>query len=161
MSTHVELVDIAAKWLRRRHSVVITEMAGQPEEPDAIGFKGSHTTLIECKTSHSDFLADIRKPARQTWRRGMGDQRYYLCEPDVIPLDEVPKQWGLLTWNGKKVRTLKPADATIREKDWRSEMRLLLSCVRRIGALAPRGVSVKCYVYKTRNRASLGVGIPE
>ena len=65
--THNDLVESAARWLRKEHSIVITEMSGSGswnsgEIPDAIGWNdGSTTTLIECKASRSDFLSDRKK----------------------------------------------------------------------------------------------------
>jgi len=32
--THDDLVGIASKWLQRRHSVVVTQMATDGEEPE-------------------------------------------------------------------------------------------------------------------------------
>ena len=58
---HAKLAKRAAQWLRRNHEIVITEISGGSETPDAIGFRGNSTTLIECKASRSDFLADKRK----------------------------------------------------------------------------------------------------
>lgn len=34
------------------------------EQPDAIGFGGYATVLVEAKTSRADFLADLKKPFR-------------------------------------------------------------------------------------------------
>ena len=58
--THDDLVESAARWLRKENYIVITEMSdGVSEKPDAIGWRaGSETTLIECKVSRSDFLSD-------------------------------------------------------------------------------------------------------
>lgn len=60
--THSTLVSRAKKWLQQKHSIVVTEMGTSGEEPDAIGFRMGFSTLIECKTSRSDYYADRRKP---------------------------------------------------------------------------------------------------
>jgi hypothetical protein len=52
--THKQLVDYAARWLRNKHPVVVTELATIGEEADAIGFYRGFTTLVECKGSRSE-----------------------------------------------------------------------------------------------------------
>ncbi len=37
------------------------------------------------------------------------------------------------------------------------EIRMLLSTLKRIGHDAPEGISIKCYNYETKNRATLGI----
>lgn len=155
--THEELVKKAAQWLRSRCSIVITEMASQREEPDAIGFGGVRTILIECKVTRADFLADLKKP-RHRGLSGMGDHRYYLAPSGLLKPEEIPTGWGLLEVNGRGVSiTVKPIQN--HDKHYRAEHGLLVSCIRRIGQNAPDGVSVKCYTYRTKNRATLGVTI--
>jgi hypothetical protein len=59
-------------------SVVFCETTVYTHEvPDAIGWHGGHSTVIECKASRADALAEPRKP----WRRvsdGMGNHRYLM-----------------------------------------------------------------------------------
>ncbi|GBQ90079.1 hypothetical protein GCM10007866_16160 [Gluconobacter albidus] len=69
------------------------------ESPDAIGYRVSDminggSTIVECKVSRSDFLADRKKPHRQTG--GMGKWRYFMCPEGLISPDELPDKWGLL-----------------------------------------------------------------
>jgi hypothetical protein len=97
--THKELVSRAEKWLRssRGCAVVITELrTAAGEIPDAIGWKGCESTLVECKTSRSDFQRDHNK----MWHRanaGVGNLRYYLVPVGLVKREEVPPNWGLLT----------------------------------------------------------------
>lgn len=156
--THAELVELAGKWLWRHHSVVLTELVTQGETPDALGFNGSHTTLIECKTSRSDFAADAKKPFRREAWTGIGNERYYMVPQGLIKPEELPLGWGLLEVkpNNKVVCTVK-TEHSFFEKNARHEITILVSALRRTGQTAPSGVSVKCYTYGTKNTATLGV----
>lgn len=156
---HTLLIEEAAKWLRKKCSVIITDMAtSNSETADAIGWQGWASTLIECKASRSDFLADAKKQFRQMPENGMGLYRYYCALRGVIKLEELPEKWGLLEWDGKKLRCLKTAEHFL-EYNLRNELALMNSALRRVGAVCPAGVSVKCYTFETKNRATLGVEI--
>lgn len=101
MVTHAELVDIAARWLRTAAgcTVVMPEMSvvcRTGEIPDAIGFRGDTTILIECKTSRADFFADRAKSFRQMPERGMGTLRFMLAPAGMIKVEELPARWGLI-----------------------------------------------------------------
>lgn len=109
---HKELCEIAGRWLKKSFSqkgmgcqISFTEprisyLDG--ESPDAIGFRvstpsyGGGSTVVECKTSLSDFLADQKKSHRQNEHTGMGRFRYYMCPEGLIAEDKVPDKWGLL-----------------------------------------------------------------
>lgn len=79
------------------------------EVPDAIGFRSTGhydgSVVIECKTSRSDFLVDLKKNHRQdAWGEefrddgipGMGKWRYFLAPKGLIKKEELPARWGLL-----------------------------------------------------------------
>jgi hypothetical protein len=108
--THDELVFRAVKWLRhsKRCRLVITE-SGANEKPDAIGFTGDGSILIECKTSVSDFYSDRKKRWRKKPELGMGGLRYYLTPPKLIRKKKLPEGWGLLECRPKSILTIKPA----------------------------------------------------
>ena len=151
--THDELVTLAAAWLRGKHAVVITEMThGAGEEPDAIGFTGyGKSTLVECKASRSDFLADGKKWFRQRPHTGMGQMRYMLAPEGMIATDELPDGWGLLKPFGNGVRVVRHG----RKFDAYGvdlEIQLLVSALRRTD-----GLCVKRYTYQTKGRATIGV----
>ena len=154
--THPDLVDKAGRWLASRCSVVITEMATSGEEPDAIGWNGNKSILVECKASREDFKHDGFKIFRARPELGIGCQRYYLAPSGLIKSDEVPDGWGLLEPAGSGL-------SVVRESRWwsennaRHEMTILLSAMRRIGHTPPKGVSVRCYTIETKNRAGLGL----
>lgn len=156
--THDVLVESARRWLCKEHCIVITEMSdGVSEKPDAIGWRaGNETTLIECKTSHSDFLSDKKKLARQGL--GMGNFRYYLAPKGLISIDELPGRWGLLEYKNKRWHPrVARQPMRYQEKNWHDEMGLMCSALRRIGGLRKGGVSVKVYQIETKNTATLGV----
>lgn len=155
--THSELINQGAKWLVRQGcAVVITDMShGQSETPDAIGWKGTHATLIECKASRADFLADRHKPFRRMPDTGMGGARYMLTMRGLIRAEELPPAWGLLEWDGKRMHVTRKHEH--QPTNGRSEISLLLSALRRVGKLCPEGVSVKCYTIESKNRATMGI----
>ncbi len=155
--THEELVEKAAKWLQRKYPVVVTEMASQREEPDAIGFSRGFSIMVECKATRADFLAD-KKKRHEYQRRDMGDHKYYLTPSGLVRPEECPEDWGLMWATEKTVRIMVKAPR-IEKKDYRSEQGLLLSCIRRIGKSAPKSVAVKFYTYETKRRATLGVAL--
>jgi len=108
---HADLVAVAAKWLKVqcRCPVVITEMVtAAMETPDAIGWtRGGVTTVVECKTSRSDFAADAKKFFRRSPNHGMGRFRYFMTEPGLLKPDELPAGWGLLEVTAKRVNIVK------------------------------------------------------
>ena len=155
--SHKKLVRLATKWLKADHPIVVTEMATSAmEEPDALGIRYDRSTLIECKASRNDFLADSRKRSRV--KGGLGTHRYYLAPRGMLDRDELPGGWGLLETDGKRIFT--KGWASLRDRDLKGEFSLLMSVVRRIGQNPPRGVSVKVYTIETKNRATLGI-LPE
>ena len=73
------------------------------EKPDAIGFRNGASCLIEVKCSRSDFLADRKKHFRIDTSVGMGDWRFFMCEPGIIDVADLPMGWGLLHVSGRQV----------------------------------------------------------
>lgn len=131
---HCGLVDQARRWLKRQGcKVVICELACDSysnEIPDAIGWQGKKSILIECKTSRSDFLADKRKRFRKNPEIGMGYERYYLAPEGLIKTHDLPDGWGLLEQKGKRV-FLKCRNTKTHPAHIQSERALLLSALRR------------------------------
>ena len=143
--THCELVKIAERWLvcSRKCGAVLTELVTLGmETPDAIGFRDGTSTLIECKTSRSDFLADARKLFRRNPWMGMGTFRFYLCPVGVITVQDLPEKWGLIWVNekGKAKMQVGPqgniwsSQEAFRfvEKNVQAEQAMLVSALRRI-----------------------------
>lgn len=158
--THAELIDHAARWLQRTgHPIIITDMThGGGETADAIGWNGARSTLIEVKVSRADFLADAKKWFRRMPERGMGGSRYYCAPVGLLTVSDMPPKWGLLEWDGRAIRVTLKAQV-FQERGALSEIQLLTSAIRRVGQCAPEGVSVKCYTFETKNRATLGVEV--
>lgn len=107
--THRELCELACRFLRNNgFKVVFGDRfhAWTPcgEHPDALGFRNGASCLIEVKCSRSDFLADRKKVFRSEPEKGMGDWRFYLCEPGVITVADLPAGWGLLYAINGRVR---------------------------------------------------------
>lgn len=101
--THEDLVEVGRRWLASKAPIVITEMSnGTTETPDVIGWIGGFSTLIECKTSRSDYYADKQKPFRRNPSYGIGDYRYFLAPKGLICVEGLPSGWGLLETVGKR-----------------------------------------------------------
>ena len=108
--SHDELVAIGAEHCRRNLMAgltVMTELRGRwgfGESPDVWcidTMKRSH--VIEAKASWNDFQADADKPWRASGR-GMGQHRWYLCEPGVLTREALDRsRWGLLLTDGESV----------------------------------------------------------
>lgn len=157
---HAELVRAAAVWLRKKCSVVFTEVAGSARETaDAIGWNGMRSILIECKTSRSDFRADAKKPWRRHADEAMGAKRYYLSPRGLLRVADLPPRWGLLEWDGRKVREVVPAQ--YQDYNARNEVSVMVSVLRRIGQVCPGGVSIKVYTFQTKNTATCSVAMDE
>ncbi|RMH96415.1 adenylosuccinate synthase [Stutzerimonas nitrititolerans] len=110
--THNDLCLVAVKWLKRANSaggpgchVAVSECRSgwTGEIPDAIGFRAAGfddgSTVVECKTSRADFLADRKKAHRSAG--GLGNWRYFMAPAGLIKPDELPAGWGLLEVNSR------------------------------------------------------------
>ena len=138
--THAELVKRAEAWLRGTQgcSVCVCELStASSETPDAIGWKGGLSTLIECKVSRADFFRDKDKMHHRAGV-GMGDQRYYMVPANLVQRDEVPPDWGLLEVGPRAVKKTKAATTRASEppdliaERRRNEIIVLTSAYRRL-----------------------------
>ncbi len=109
--SHDDLCAMAVRWLRGsgRCSFVVREPVWHngscTEQPDAFGWRApNQTTLIECKASRSDFLADKGKLCRRYPYMGLGRLRYYLAPKGVIDPEDLPPRWGLIVASGERCR---------------------------------------------------------
>lgn len=107
--THSELCELACRFLNNHgFKVVFSDRfrtwSSYGEYPDALGFRRGASCLVEVKCSWADFLADRKKVFRTEPEKGMGDWRFYLCEPGVIGPDDLPPGWGLLHAINGRVR---------------------------------------------------------
>lgn len=120
---------------------VVCELERVGECPDAFGWGGSSTQLIEVKVSRSDFLSDKNKLWRKHPQMGLGRYRSYLCPEGVIKQSDLPENWGLLyiSESNKITQIVSPEFQTC---DCVEEMNLITSILRR------EGIRPKIYSYK-------------
>src|SRR4029077_2471780 len=104
------------------------------EMPDAIGWKRAcHSVLVECKITRADFLADSEKPFRQKTELGLGCERFYLTPAAMLRPEELPRSWGLLECQQRKIKLIQPSAKDLRTTaGFRYEMNLLLASLRRV-----------------------------
>lgn len=142
---HRDMCIAASAYLRNKlnckYSVCELERCG--ESPDAFGFGGAPTTLIEVKTSRRDFLSDKYKIFRRNMELGIGSRRYYMCPDGIITASDLPPSWGLLCVDNKnKIKEV--VMAGIQEKNHHEEIDLICSIFRREG-IPPKTFSYKKY----------------
>lgn len=153
MTTHAELVTMAANYLKTKEGciLVVTELSAYGGEiPDCIGWRNGRSFMIECKTSLSDFRADQFKTSRRVPDYGPGQFRFYLVTEDILePVRAaLPDGWGLLCAKGKRVKHI--LTGRINERDMNYEVGILLSLIRRMAGRADPlpCVSVKFYSHE-------------
>jgi len=146
--SHSSLVDRAGRWLRRTCGccVVLTELVAYThngETPDAIGWVGGKSILVECKLSRADFLRDRKKRFRNRDElytgilEGMGSWRFFLTAPGIVKESDDLKGWGVYEMHGKQVRHAFGAKYANAGKSpfqpcLRSENAMLVSALRRL-----------------------------
>ena len=135
--THQELALRAERWLLKTIGCgfVLSELTScnhWGETPDAIGWRFAQSYLVECKTSRADYFAEKRKNFRLNYRRGMGNYRYYMTEPNIVKPDEIRDKWGLLYVYPKMVRIIKQPEFINRRYSCYQEIPLLCSALRRV-----------------------------
>lgn len=166
--THAELNLRAVKWLLSQGcSVAVSEIKcynNTGEIIDALGFHSQLSTLIECKTSRSDFLADKKKNFRKDPARGVGQHRYFLCEKDIIKPSDLPRKWGLLWVTGRGIKKV------VYPTGWESEQRfkheynhasersILISAVRRLGVFQD-GIEGKVFFKEKKGEIQSNIDI--
>lgn len=163
---HKRLVDLGAKWLLKHsptkeiycsHSgIIVTEIKSYTNEsPDILGFAhDDKTVLLEAKISRADFKGDSKKFFRVKPEYGMGDFRSFITPKGLIKPEELPEKWGLIEVDEKdRIKIIKHAER--QEANKKAEHIVLKSIIKRIGQNPPEGVSIKCYVYETKNNTTL------
>jgi hypothetical protein len=126
--THDELIKRGAKWLEKNYNyryhcqIVLTEFKSLTTEiPDIWGANHYRTTIIECKISLADFKSDLQKNHRNN-KNSLGNQRFYLCPAGLIPVEQIPENWGLLYAHKKNISIIKEPtelrDPEIRNEEW-------------------------------------------
>lgn len=151
--SHDDLVEMGRKWLfdHEKCPVVLTEPKhGQsPECPDVIGFNYcGGSTLIECKVSRADFLADAKKSFRKLPQMGMGTYRWYLCSEGIITEGDLPIAWGLLVVRDDRYgrHVAKVREALPQESNAHAERMILTHLVRRGIVRTDKGVNIRVFL---------------
>jgi hypothetical protein len=138
---HKELTLKASRWLKKHSNntvipncrEVATEIScanATGEIADVIGWCSWTSVLIEVKVSRSDFKRDSKKIFREYADMGMGEFRYYICPTDLIKIDELPPNWGLLYYSKDcGIKIIQKAER--QQANLQSERTLLLSLLRR------------------------------
>lgn len=163
--THSELILKAEHWLygnsylknKYKANIVLRELTTWCREtPDLLGWARGRVTsiLIEVKVSRGDFLADRKKLHRRKLEYAMGNFRFYCCPYNMIRVEEVLDNWGLLylSKTGKSIQLIKPAG--YQKANIQEEYKFLLSIVRRFKATATiNGTDFKTYLdYKDKRK---------
>ena len=168
---HSEVIKYARQWLSKsvqnceRYGhyacpIIISELVAYTpsnEIPDVLGWSGPTSILIECKTSLSDFKADLKKSFRRDYYDdvvgyAIGNQRWYMAEKGIIPVELVPEKWGLLEIYNRKIYITKPSQDFNSHKP--SEVMILISLLRRLD-IKSENVSIKTYYKDTKNNATV------
>lgn len=82
---------------------------------DALGFhfwpsRGLLVDAFECKSSRSDWTRELENPAKAETFCRLADRFYIVAgRADLVKVDEVPPEWGLLVPHGDKLKEAKPA----------------------------------------------------
>lgn len=95
---------LALRWLKKNGFALVgtnVMSTSSRERFDVIGFRQTCSVIVESKVSRSDFFADSKKPERNFG--GVGTYRFYITPPDLITIEELPCNWGLLYTDGKSI----------------------------------------------------------
>lgn len=137
--THNEMVKRISRWMKNtvdyrfKCSIVVSELhTSVGETPDVIGFRGSYSQVVECKTSRSDYLADKKKTCHR-FDNGMGDLYFYAIPEDdrFIKPEELTDKQGLLYVHPQFIKVVK-IPATREHANKRAEVAFLSSVIRRL-----------------------------
>lgn len=139
--THRELCLFAAQKIRTGihwdvpkcpYSIVEPFSFCSDEQPDVFAWNYWTTVMIECKVSHADFLADLKKPFRVNPERGIGRHRFYCCPDGIIKEEEVPNGYGLLYVVDGKMKMIRKSERFERHNA-NGEIGIVTSIVKRNG----------------------------
>ena len=71
--------------------------------------RGFEIIGFEVKSSRSDFLSEIKNPAKSHEIQKYCDRWYMVTMPDIVREGELPKTWGLMVPHGTGLRIVKEA----------------------------------------------------
>jgi hypothetical protein len=132
---HKDLNDLGEKFLKTGYrfkykcQVIVKELKSSSNEiPDVIGFYSGGSVIIESKTSKADFNRDKKKNHRNL---GAGDYRFFLCEENLLSLDDLYDDWGLLYTDGTNVTVIKEPEHRGADRNRYQDCLIMYSIIRR------------------------------
>ena len=103
-------------WTVLNHLRDGTGFASAGQSADAVAFgtwpsRGFQIIGFECKSRRSDWLREIKNPAKAEAFASYCDQWFLVTGSDgVAKLEEIPKNWGWYVGTGKGLKLMKPAE---------------------------------------------------
>ena len=87
----------------------------------AIGLSGEHwTTAFEIKVSRSDYIQELEDPKKRAPAVEIANQFYFVTPPNLLELEELPVEVGLMEVRDGTLHVRKEALATTRDQPtWR------------------------------------------
>jgi hypothetical protein len=73
---------------------------------------GHRIMIIEIKQSRSDWLRELKNPAKGNEMQALGDALFVVANRDDVKVEEVPETWGLMVPARSSLVILKPATFT-------------------------------------------------
>jgi hypothetical protein len=154
VKAHDALVRVASEWLFSQGcTLVVTDIGGgrMPERPDAIGWRGNESVLIECKASRSDFGDEGSKSRHRDPCRSIGMRRYFMVPAGSVTLEDMDHPyrgwthgWGLLIVSDGVVSCARTSIAHHGTRE--HEIPVMLSAMRRVLAAGPVD-GIQCRVF--------------
>ena len=100
---------------------------------------GQEIVGIEIKVSRSDWLREVKNPAKTSPMFNNCDRFYLACPSGMVPASEVPQNWGVLHFDGSRIKVAKKAPPLEPQPLSRG---LMAAILRRAGAATDSLVSV-------------------
>jgi len=116
--TEYEMVELLRRRGDGRSSVLLPQVRNGvgfgeiTRTADAIEFscwpsRGLHLTGIEIKCSRSDWLSEIKSPAKCQEMKKFCHFWYVVAPEGVVKVEEVPQEWGWLEWRSSQRWSMK------------------------------------------------------
>lgn len=78
--------------------------------------RGHEVMGFEVKVSRSDWLSELKDPAKAEPLVRLCSRWWIAAPPDVVKADELPPSWGLLVIHPEQIRTAKQAPTLVPAK---------------------------------------------
>lgn len=103
--------------------------------------RGLHITGFEIKTARSDWLRELKEPAKAEEIAQYCDYWFMVTTPDIIKPGELPTGWGHMEWSGARWKFVEPAPK--RENITPLSRGFVAAMMRRAGEIDERIISAK------------------